>query len=271
MALPEQWAGQHEGRLETLVELGEAVGSVTLQYFRGEHLEVDLKSDASPVTIADREAETLFRQRIAERFADDAVLGEEHGDAAGSSGYRWVIDPIDGTKSFIAGVPMYSTLLALEHEGRPIAGGIWIPALGEVAVACRGLGCWYRQTRGEAWRAARVSAREELGRAIFVTTAVATFDDVEARAAFLRLQRDTWFTRTWGDGYGYLLVASGRADIMVDPLVSPWDIAAIAPVIEEAGGRFTDWDGVATTGGRNAVGTNGRLHAAVLERLEGGG
>lgn len=267
MVVPEGWADPHAGRLQALVELGGEASRVTLDYFQSDQLQVDLKSDASPVTVADREAERRFRDRILAAFGEDAVLGEEHGDVEGKSGYRWVIDPIDGTKSFIGGVPMYSTLLALEFEGEPIAGGIWIPAMGESVVACRGYGCWHQRPGQDGLRPARVSSREDLSRAIFVTTAVASFADVGGEAAFERLQRDTWFTRTWGDGYGYLLVATGRADLMVDPIVNAWDVAAIAPVVDEAGGRFTDWSGVSTVHSGNAVGTNGLLHEAVLQRL----
>ncbi|XZE54821.1 inositol monophosphatase family protein [Planctomycetaceae bacterium SH139] len=264
---PTSWGEQHGGRLAGLVRLGEQTAAVTLRYFRDASLAVEAKADESPVTIADREAESEFRRLVSEQFAEDAVLGEEHEDLAGTSGYRWVVDPIDGTKSFVAGVPMYSTLVALEYEDRPIAGGIWIPALGEVAVAAAQLGCWYRPSRGADWQVARVSSRDRLDRAIFVTTAADSFAEVDSLDRFERLQQAAWFTRTWGDGYGYLLVATGRADLMVDPIVSPWDIAAIAPVIIEAGGLFSDWQGVATTKGTQAVGTNGILHAQILELL----
>lgn len=264
---PTSWGDQHGGRLAALVRLGEQTAAVTLRYFRDVALTVEAKADESPVTIADRQAESEFRRLVGQQFAEDAVLGEEHEDIAGTSGYRWVVDPIDGTKSFVAGVPMYSTLVALEYEDRPIAGGIWIPALGEVAVAAEQLGCWYRPSSGADWQVARVSSRDSLDRAIFVTTAVDSFAEVDSLERFERLQQAAWFTRTWGDGYGYLLVATGRADLMVDPIVSPWDIAAIAPVIAEAGGRFTDWQGVVTTKGTQAVGTNGILHAQILELL----
>ncbi len=264
---PSSWGDQHGGRLAALVRLGEQTAAVTLRYFRDASLAVEAKADESPVTIADRQAETEFRRLVSEQFAEDAVLGEEHEDLAGTSGYRWVVDPIDGTKSFVAGVPMYSTLVALEYEDRPIAGGIWIPALGEVAVAAEQLGCWYRPSSAADWQVARVSSRDSLDRAIFVTTAVDSFAEVDSLDRFERLQQAAWFTRTWGDGYGYLLVATGRADLMVDPIVSPWDIAAIAPVIVEAGGVFTDWQGIATTKGTQAVGTNGILHTQILELL----
>lgn len=271
---PAFWLNEHGGRLQALLEGADLAAAVTLRYFGESGIAVEAKSDASPVTVADRTAEWEFRQFIERTFPDDGVLGEEHGERAGVSGYRWVIDPIDGTKSFVAGVPLYSTLLALEYSGEPVAGGIWIPALGEAVVASAGLGCWHRQGRSAvsgrsdiSWRQARVSEKTQLEQSIFVTTAVDSYEEVGAMGSFADLQRAVWFTRTWGDGYGYLLVATGRADVMVDPIVNPWDIAAIKPVIEEAGGCFTNWEGVATTKSRNAIGSNGRIHNRILAML----
>jgi histidinol phosphatase-like enzyme (inositol monophosphatase family) len=276
---PAYWLGQHEGRLQTLLAGADLAAAVTLRYFGESGIAVEAKADASPVTIADRTAEWEFRQFIEQVFPNDGVLGEEHGERIGTSGYRWVIDPIDGTKSFVAGVPLYSTLLALEYDGEPVAGGIWIPALGEAVVASAGLGCWHRRGRSAAsepsdaqwrraqWCRAAVTEKSQLEQAIFVTTAVDSYEEVGAMGAFADLQRAAWFTRTWGDGYGYLLVATGRADVMVDPIVNPWDIAAIKPVIEEAGGRFTNWEGVATAKSRNAIGSNGRIHDRILAML----
>lgn len=261
---PAKWAQEHGGRLVKLIEGADLAAAVTLRYFCGESLHVEAKADDSPVTVADRTAEAQFRTFITESFPDDSLLGEEWGEIHGSSGYRWVVDPIDGTKSFIAGVPLYSTLVALEFDGEPIAGGIWIPALGEAAVAGRGLGCWYRARSQQEWQRAAVSRKSEMRESIFVTTAIDSYSQVHALAKFEAIQSEAWFTRTWGDGYGYLLVATGRADAMVDPIVNPWDVAAIKPVIEEAGGKFTDWEGVATSKSSNAVGTNGRIHDRIL-------
>lgn len=265
--LRQQWSDDHGGRLFGLVEVGNLAAAATLPFFGRRGLEVENKVDDSPVTIADRTAEAEVRRWLATNFPDDGILGEEEGTVEGTSEYRWVVDPIDGTKSFISGVPLYSTLVAVEKDGKPIAGGIWIPALGEVAVAVVGQGCWYRANGSAEWQRASVSARQSLNEAIFVTTAVDSFAEVGSAAKFEALQSGARFTRTWGDGYGYLLVATGRADVMVDPIVNPWDVAAIAPVIEEAGGMFTDWSGVATTKSRNAVGTNGHLHPPVLAIL----
>lgn len=264
---PGSWGTHHEGRLQAMLEAAEVAAAVTLRYF-GRGLDFEAKADASPVTIADRNAEAEFRTRIGVAYPHDGLLGEEHGEVVGTSDYRWVVDPIDGTKSFIAGVPLYSTLVALEYQGVPIAGGIWIPALGEAVVAAAGLGAWHRASPDGDWKPARVSKRDDLAKAIFVTTQIDSYTARGSDKAFQQLQRAAWITRTWGDGYGYFLVATGRADVMVDPLVNPWDVAAIRPVIEEAGGRFSDWSGVATTKSSDAVGTNGHLHSQVLQLLE---
>lgn len=264
---PTSWNEQHEGRLTAMLDGGQQAAEVTLQYFGDTNLGVEAKADDSPVTIADRKAEANFRDFLSKHFPQDSLLGEEHGTIQGSSRYRWIIDPIDGTKSFIGGVPLYSTLLALELDETPVAGAIWIPALGELVFAATDLGCWHRKPSQSPWSQAKVSTKNELSTAIMLTTAVDSFEQVSSLDQFLELQKQVWFTRTWGDGYGYLLVATGRADVMIDPIVSPWDVAAIRPVIEQAGGRFTDWTAKATTKSNNAVGSNGLLHDKILAAL----
>ena len=263
---PDHWTDFFDGRLTRLVEVATAAGEHTLNYFGSSTLKVDAKGDQSPVTIADREAEQLVRAQIDELFPEDTVQGEEFAEKPGESPYRWVVDPIDGTKSFVCGVPLYSTLLALEMDGEPVGGAIFIPALGEMVVAARGLGSWHRNGQSE-WSRARVSSRQSLAEAVFVSSQVDSFDERGASEAYKRLERDCWITRTWGDGYGYLLVATGRADVMIDPICNAWDVAAILPVVKEAGGNFTSWKGESTVRGGDGVGTNGRLHLAVLERL----
>ncbi|MEM0925832.1 MAG: inositol monophosphatase family protein, partial [Planctomycetota bacterium] len=225
------------------------------------------KSDDSPVTVADREAETLAREMIESQFPGDTVQGEEFAEREGSSRYRWVIDPIDGTKSFVCGVPLYSTLLAIEKDEKPIAGIILIPALDEVVFAAEGLGCWHRSSSSEDWVTARVSQKNKLSEAVFLSSQVDSFAGRGAGESYLEMERRCWITRTWGDGYGYLLVATGRADLMIDPICNAWDVAAILPVIQEAGGIFTDWKGQATVRGGDGVGTNGTLHESVLDVL----
>jgi histidinol phosphatase-like enzyme (inositol monophosphatase family) len=250
-----------------MIDVATAAGQHTLKYFRSSSLTIDAKSDDSPVTVADREAEQLARKLLLEQFPDDTVQGEEFDDQSGTSAYRWVIDPIDGTKSFVCGVPLYSTLLALELDGQPLGGVIFIPALDEVIVAAIGQGAWTKFSGGD-WQAATVSNRSDLSEAIFVTTQVDTFDVRNSTNAYRQIEQTARLTRSWGDGYGYLLVATGRADIMVDPICNPWDVAAILPVVSEAGGKFTDWLGNPTVRGGDGVGTNGKLHAAVLAKLK---
>jgi histidinol-phosphatase len=249
-------------RLEFALEATRAAGDLTLRYFRRQ-ITVERKADTSPVTIADREAEKLLRTSIAAAFSQDAVLGEELGETAGSSGYRWILDPIDGTKSFICGVPLYSTLVGLEYEGCTQLGVILIPGTGECVYAARGQGAWY--VRGnDSPQPARVSAKPRLADGLFLTSEVKTFDECDRRFAFDRLQSAAWLTRTWGDGYGYLMVATGRAEVMVDPKMNVWDCAALQPVIEEAGGTFTDWTGKPTIYGGEAIATNGQVLNEVL-------
>jgi histidinol phosphatase-like enzyme (inositol monophosphatase family) len=187
----------------------------------------------------------LLRKCIADDFPEDAILGEEFSDVAGSTGYRWILDPIDGTKSFISGVPLYATLVGIEHEGSSQVGVIYIPALDELIFAEIGKGARY--CRGAAkMTEPKVSQVETLADACFVTTQISTYDDCNRRQVFRDIEQQASITRTWGDAYGYLLVATGRAEVMIDPIFNIWDGAAILPVIQESGGIFSDWKGVAT-------------------------
>ena len=244
------------------VELAKSAGQHTLNYFQ-RNVQVDHKSDHSPVTVADREAELLARDKISVSFPHDAILGEEHGDTPGTSGYRWIIDPIDGTKTFIAGVPLYSTLVGLEHSGRSVAGVIYLPALDEGVHAARGGGAWhFGKDRPQS--PARVSARTQLADSIFLTSQVDSFSQRGAPQVLEQLQAKAYITRTWGDGYGYFLVATGRADLMIDPVMHLWDAASLQPVLEEAGGTFTNWLGEPTIYSGEGIATNGLLLEEVL-------
>jgi histidinol phosphatase-like enzyme (inositol monophosphatase family) len=237
-----------------------------LNYFR-RGVDYERKSDQSPVTIADREAELLVRERLKIEFPHDAVLGEEFGESPGTSGYKWVIDPIDGTKSFISGVPLYSTLLGVVHENRSIIGVIYIPALDEGVHAARGGGAWYFAGGGDDVPAT-VSTKGALRDGLFVTSQVDSYFHRGAGDVFKHLEEQAYVTRTWGDGYGYLLVATGRAEVMVDPIMQVWDAAAIQPVLEEAGGTFTDWQGEPTIFSGEGIATNGLVLPQVLARTK---
>jgi histidinol phosphatase-like enzyme (inositol monophosphatase family) len=238
-------------------------GKSTLEHFQ-KGVAVERKSDSSPVTIADRQAEQLLRDRIAAQFPADAILGEEFGEKAGDSGFRWILDPIDGTKSFISGVPLYGTLVGIEYESAAVAGIIEIPALSESISAAKGGGAWYRNGTAEPVQAA-VAQSDDLSEGLFVISERYSFDDREAGEVFSRLESEAGITRTWGDCYGYLLVATGRALLMVDPIVSVWDAAALQPIIEEAGGAFTDWSGQPTIHSEEALATTTGLLPQIIE------
>jgi histidinol phosphatase-like enzyme (inositol monophosphatase family) len=256
-------ASEIDPRLQLARKAAREAGEITLEYFRRDDLVVQRKGDDSPVTAADRAAEEHLRKRIARNFPDDGILGEEFPETAGTSGYRWILDPIDGTKSFIHGVPLYGTLIGVEHEGQSLVGVIHIPALDESVHAAKGRGAWYVSGSREP-EPARVSTRASLAESLFLTSEVRSFDEHDRRAAYDRLQAACRLTRTWGDCYGYLMVATGRADVMVDPVMSIWDAAALAPILEEAGGTFTDWQGRPTIHSGEGIGTNGHVLAEVL-------
>ena len=250
-------------RLQLAVQSAVATGKRTLEYFQRADLAVDRKSDDSPVTIADRQAEQLLREAILAAYPDDGFIGEEFGEVKGSSELVWVVDPIDGTKSFICGVPTYSTLIGLLWRGESVAGVIHLPALDECVFAAKGVGAFFRFRGRE--RPARVSDRVKLASGVFLTSQVDSFAKRGASGVFDALQQRASITRTWGDGYGYSLVATGRADVMVDPEMHLWDAAAIQPILQEAGGTFTDWQGNPSVSKGEGIATNGHMLEEVLE------
>jgi histidinol phosphatase-like enzyme (inositol monophosphatase family) len=255
-------------RYELAKRIAWTAGQSTLRYFQQPGLAVETKKDASPVTIADREAEQLLRAEIAKAFPQDAILGEEFGEQPGASGYRWILDPIDGTKSFISGVPLYGTLLGVEHEGRSVLGVIYIPALSEGIYACEGEGAWYVRGQEPPVRA-KVSNKKTLAESLFCTSEVASFGKSSRQTQYVALQNACRVARTWGDCYGYLLVATGRAELMVDPIMSVWDAAALQPILTEAGGTFTDWQGTPTIHSGEGIATNGQILEETLRITRG--
>ena len=246
-----------EQLLEFAVELARGAGDITLKYFR-KTPETTTKTDGSYVTIADREAEAYMRRQIAERFPDDGILGEEEGESRGRSGRRWIVDPIDGTFAFVHGVPFYGVLIGVEIDGEMSAGVINIPAVDEIVSAAKGVGCYLN---GEP---ARVSQTAKLEDALLLCTDFTSCARYGFGAAAELLQQRAKASRTWGDCYGYVLVATGRADVMLDPVMNLWDCAALLPIVEEAGGTFTDWRGVRTAAGGNSIATNGVLFDDVM-------
>ncbi len=247
--------------LDFSVSAAREAGEITLKYFR-QKFETRLKGKDNFVTQADVEAEEFLRSEILKRFPGDAIVGEEGGERAGTSGRRWIIDPIDGTYSFVHGVPFYGVLLGCEVDGDPAVGVINIPALGEVVYAAKGLGCFWN---GEP---ARVSQTERLEDALLLSTDFGSCARHGFGAAGEALQLRAAQRRTWGDCYGYVLVATGRADVMLDPAMNVWDCAALLPVLEEAGGTFTDWQGLRTIHSGNAVATNGALFGEVMQIIK---
>ena len=244
------------------VELARGAGDITLKYFR-RRPETSTKSDGSYVTVADREAEAYVRRHIAERFPDDGIVGEEEGESAGRSGRRWIVDPIDGTFAFVHGVPFYGVLIGLEIDGEATVGAINIPPLGELVSAAKGTGCFFN---GEP---ARVSQTARLEDALLLATDFRACERYGFGEAGELLQRRAKTSRTWGDCYGYVLVATGRADVMLDPVMNLWDCAALLPIVEEAGGTFTDWRGARRVDGGNSIATNGLLFAEVMSLVSG--
>lgn len=217
---------------------------------------METKDDGTPVTRADRDAEEVLRRMIREQFPDHRILGEEQGETEGDSEYRWILDPVDGTKSFVHGVPLWGTLVGVEHRGVPIVGACRLPALGEIVMAGRGLGCTWNG------RPARVSDAGSLSDATLVMTSPRGLRRDMPR--YRELEDAVALVRGWSDCYAYCLVATGRAEIAIDSVMKPWDSAPFLPILEEAGGRFTDWSGRATIHGGNAIATNGLLHERVL-------
>ena len=244
--------------LDFAISAAQEAGRVTLEFFRSD-LAVRTKGDRSPVTMADLKAEEKLRELISSRYPDHDITGEEYGETSKSSQYRWILDPIDGTQSFIRGVGMYGVLIGLELGGQPVLGVANFPALGELVYAARGLGCY--------WNGRRIRASEiaDISEATLLMTDVPALYEYGRGQAYRQLSGLVRLERTWGDCYGHILVATGRAEIMLDPVMNVWDCAPLLPILQEAGGTFTDWNGVATIRGGNALSTNGRLFDRVKE------
>lgn len=230
-------------------QVARIAGEIAVGYYKTS-LTIESKSDGSPVTIADRSAERAARAWIENHFPSDGILGEELGLARPDARRRWVLDPIDGTKTFVRGVPLWGTLVGVCEDEHVLAGAAYFPALGEMLAAALGAGCWWNGSR------CRVSPLANLREATVLTTDERFAGDGHHLAGWRSLAARAAVSRSWGDCYGYLLVATGRAEVMVDGIVSPWDAAALMPIVEEAGGVFTDWKGTRTAFGGSAVATN---------------
>jgi histidinol phosphatase-like enzyme (inositol monophosphatase family) len=238
-------------------DLAWQAGKLTLRYFQTA-ITPELKSDHSPVTVADRESERLMRTLIEASYPDHSILGEEEGETRPGASYKWILDPIDGTRSFVRGVPLYAVLVGLERDGQMIVGVINCPAVGDFLVAAEGQGCLWNGRR------AQVSSVASLREGLVLTTDVGAMAKYGRRGAYQRLSEASAMQRTWSDAYGYVLVATGRAEVMLDPQMSVWDCGALLPVLREAGGTFTDWQGRSTVYGNEAIGSNGLVLDEVL-------
>lgn len=244
--------------------LARLTGEVALRHYRSA-LNVERKADGSPVTAADRAAEQAAREWVRRTFPEDGVLGEEFGEERTGARRRWIIDPIDGTKSFVRGVPLWGSLVALCEGDDVLAGAAFFPVVDEIVIAAPGAGCWWNGQR------CSVSSVNDLSASTALTTDERFAERRERRGGWERLSERVEVSRSWGDCFGYLLVATGRAEIMCDPVLSPWDAAALQPIIVEAGGVFTDWSGGTTAFGGSAIATNGALASEARALLSGKG
>lgn len=244
-------------RLQFAIQAAYEAGRSTLPEF-GKRSTVERKDDDTPVTVADRLAERLLRRAISEAYPGEAILGEEEG-LSGEGPDRWVIDPIDGTKSFIAGVPLYATLLSFEREGSPILGVCYFPALDEMAYAEKGCGTYLDGRR------CKVSSVGTIEQSIICCGSPSSFARCDRVQPWLAIAASAIATRTWGDAYGHVCVACGRTDAMIDPFVAPWDVSAVRLLVQEAGGRCSDLSGGSNP--NQLLSSNGVLHEALITAL----
>lgn len=242
--------------------LADAADAITMQHYRSSSLAVRTKSDRTPVSEADEAVETMIRERVAAERPGDGVVGEEFG-VSGATSRRWIVDPIDGTKNYIRGVPVWATLIGLEENGRIVAGVVSSPAMGRRWWAAHGHGAFVRAL-GET-SPMHVSNVETLDAAFLTYDAIFDFDARGTSEPFLQLVRNCSRSRGFGDFWIHMMVAEGAVDIAIEPTVAIWDMAPIQLIVEEAGGRFTDLEGNARIDGGSALSTNGRVHDAVLE------
>jgi histidinol-phosphatase len=251
-----EWKSRYNLAVDVAVKAGDLARTIYDSTF-----DVIWKEDRSPVTIADRNAEQLIRDTVAKHFPGDGFLGEEFGVQPGTTGFRWIIDPVDGTKSFVRKVPMWGTLVGLEYHDEQIAGVVYMPNYGELWRALKGDGAYHHDRR------IRVSDVGELSKSMLCYSSASWFEKAGKQKTFLELAAKTERQRGYGDFYGFCLVAQGSAEIMIDHGVHAWDVAAVKPIVEEAGGTFTDWSGTPNIHRPDVIATNGKQHREVLAIL----
>jgi len=254
-------------RLDFAVCAAQASSKLTLKYFGGSDLDQSTKEDGSPVTIADRACESDLRQRIEEAYPDDSILGEEFESKIGTTEYEWVIDPIDGTISFVQGVPLFGTMLACMLNGHPVLGVIAMPALDEIVFAADGLGCWHSIRNAKPTKA-QASTIRDLDQALINTTSLSYFTTPKHRRLYEQLDAASKHSRGWSDCYGWVLYATGRVDAVIEPVLSLWDYAAAIPIITEAGGIWTDLSGEKALSSGEIVATNEPLHKQIMAIIQ---
>jgi myo-inositol-1(or 4)-monophosphatase len=249
--------------LDFATEMAYRAGRITLGYFNV-GIRPDYKADDTPVTAADRAAEEFIRAELAKTYPSHAILGEEFGESAGQgNGFRWIVDPIDGTKSFMRGVPMYGVLIGLEVEGVVRVGAAYYPGTDEMLCAADGEGAWWNGRR------AHVSTEASLDRAWICFTNVRNMARYGRADAWERINQAAYAMRGWGDAYGYLAVATGRAEAMLDPVVAVWDMGPFPVILKEAGGYFGSWDGRDGHLHGEALACNSALLPKMLEIIKG--
>ncbi|GAB3585602.1 histidinol-phosphatase [Amycolatopsis endophytica] len=246
-------------------KLADAADAITTARFRARDLKISSKPDRTPVTDADTAVEDAVREILAAERPDDNVAGEERGGTAWESGRAWVLDPIDGTKNFLRGGPVWATLIALVDEGRPVAGMVSAPLLGRRWWASAGGGAWMSDQAGE--RRISVSAVSSLSDAYLSTTDLNSWIEHHSREAYLGLVDACWETRAFGDFWHHCLVAEGAIDLAAEPIVNPWDVAPMQVLLSEAGGQFSDLTGAVRFDGGSALSSNGHLHDEALRHV----
>ncbi len=265
MAEPDQ--NELHARLDVAHEIILEAGELINRYFATrEDIQIERKGDNTPVTEADKEAEQYLRMRISGVFPHDGILGEEFGEGESDSPWRWIIDPIDGTKSFIHGVPLFGTLIGVQYQNESVIGLIAIPALGELVFAGQGCGAWCQRGQNPPTKI-QVDQNTPFEQGLLCTSDFEGFAATDNWDTLLRLQQSAGLVRTWGDAYGYFLVATGQATAMIDPRLNAWDVAPMPVILSEAGGVFSDWQGTSSIESGNGLAANPQIAQQLVELI----
>lgn len=252
-------------RVEFTLEVARSAGNIAATYYGTNKLNTEFKNDESPVTAADRACEEFIRARIEQVYPEDGIVGEEYGIKKGTSGLTWYIDPIDGTQSFVTNVPFFSTMIALETEGESVMGVVHFPILNETVYAYRGGGTWWKRHNTEKFVQTHVTKTSKLSDARITSSSINYFRQTKREKILIDISQKVKWVHGWGDSYGQILVATGRLDLTLDPLMYDWDAMPLRPIVEEAGGYFADFKGQRTAFGKSAFSCNPKLFDEVLK------